>query len=480
MLVTGAAGYVGGQLIRRLLEKRHRVRAMARDGGRLRTRLRRHQVEVVEADPLKAETLPPALADIGTAFYLIHSMTGGPGFRQRDITAARHFAQAADAAGVDRIIYLGGLGNPDTDLSEHLQSRHETGCALRESGVPVTELRAAVIVGSGSVSFEMVRNLTERLPVMICPRWVFTKAQPIAIDDVLQYLVAAAEKPEAAGRIIEIGGADALTYGEMMIRYGRLRGLRRMLIPVPVLTPRLSSYWVHWVTPVRAAYARPLIEGLRNEVIVRDTEAATLFPEIHPVDYETAVRTALQELRPEHFVAMMRHWPKPQKDVELTTREGMIVERRHLTIQAPAENVYGVFSSLGGKRGWLCLNWAWRLRGLVDRMVGGVGLRRTRPDRAQLRENDVVDFYRVQAVEENSFLRFHVEMKLPGEGWVQFEAKTVEEGRSELIQTLFFAPRGLLGLAYWYLLYPAHRLVFTCMLQRIARQAQTPRPPNRT
>jgi hypothetical protein len=322
----------------------------------------------------------------------------------------------------------------------------------------------------------MVRHLTERLPVMICPQWVFTRAQPIAIDDVVRYLVAALEKPEAAGQTIEIGGADVLTYGQMMTGYGRVRGLRRLLIPVPVLTPRLSSYWVHWVTPVRAAYARPLIEGLRNEVVVRDNKAATLFPEIVPVGYETAVRRALGELRADHFADLMAARDL-KKSVDLTTQEGMIIERRRLTVDAPAARIYRVFSSLGGRKGWLCFNWAWRLRGLIDRALGGVGLRRGRPVREHLREGDVVDFYRVEAVEENALVRFRVEMKLPGAGWVQFEARPLADDRARLAQTVFFAPRGLFGLLYWYVLYAAHRVIFTCMLRRIAAEAENHSPP---
>jgi hypothetical protein len=292
---------------------------------------------------------------------------------------------------------------------------------------------------------------------------------------------AALEKPEAAGQTVEIGGADVLTYGEMMTQYGRVRGLRRFLIPVPVLTPRLSSYWVHWVTPVRAAYARPLIEGLRNEVIVRDDKAASLFPEIVPTDYETAVRRALSELRADHFADAMERrkgvrslFSAAEKEDRTPYRiqEGMIIERRRLTVNAPAERLYRVFSSLGGKKGWLCMNWAWRLRGLIDRTLGGVGFRRVRPDRDHLQAGDIVDFYRVETVTEGTLVRFHVEMKLPGEGWVQFEGRPLDDQRSQLIQTVFFAPKGLFGLLYWYVLYPPHWVIFTCMLKRIAAEAE--------
>jgi uncharacterized protein YbjT (DUF2867 family) len=477
VLVTGATGYIGGQLVPCLLARGYSVRVMVRDADRLRARSWSEQVEVVQADPLHPETLPPALTGVAKAFYLIHSMTGGADFRRRDIEAARNFARAARQAGVNRIIYLGGLGDPEAGLSEHLRSRHETGAALREAGVAVTEFRAAVIVGAGSVSFEMVRNLTERLPVMICPRWVFTRVQPIAVDDVLEYLAAALETPAGASEIIEIGGADVLTYGAMMTGYGRVRGLPRFLIPVPVLTPRLSSYWVHWVTPVKAAYARPLIEGLRNEVVVRNDKARKLFPDIHPIGYETAVRRALEGLRAECFARRLGQifdlGTTPGKTWHFMMQEGMIVERRRREVQTPAASVYRVFSSLGGEKGWLCVTWLWRLRALLDGLIGGVGLRRTRPNRAQLQPGDALDFYRVEAVQPDRLVRLHVEMKLPGDGWVQFQAQPQDQERCELTQTVFFAPKGLLGLLYWYLFYPAHALIFSCMLKRIGLQAET-------
>ncbi|UCD49243.1 MAG: DUF2867 domain-containing protein [Phycisphaerales bacterium] len=483
ILLTGATGYIGGQLAPRLLAKGYAVRAMVRTLPAEESRPWQDQVEFVEADPLRPETLPAALRDIQTAFYLIHSLTGGPAFRERDISAARRFGRAAKDAGVERIIYLGGLGDDDAGLSEHLRSRHESGDALREAGVPVTEFRAAIIVGSGSISFEMVRYLTERLPVMICPRWVFTKVQPIAIDDVLAYLITALEEPETAGQIIEIGGSDILTYGDMMTRYGQVRRLRRFLIRVPVLTPRLSSYWIHWVTPIRAAYARPLIEGLRNEVIVRDDKARRLMPEIRPVDYATAVQRALSKLSAEHCGQTPDHFgSRPEistPTVECRGHEGMIIERRRLTAPAPAATVYRVISSLGGEKGWLCCNWLWRLRGWIDRVCGGPGLRRRRPQRSRLREGDIVDCYRVEKAEENRVLRFRIEMRLPGEGWLQFQVQPLEEERSELALTVFFAPRGLAGLIYWHALYPIHSLVFSRMLQRLAREAETSRctPP---
>ena len=295
-LVTGATGYIGGRLVKFLLDNGYAVRVLVRDPTRLQDQAWVDKVDVLQGDVLDPETLSPAMNGVTVVYYLIHSMTGNEDFHKRDLIAADNFGNAAKSAGVERIIYLGGLGDPEADLSEHLKSRQATGLSLANSGVPVTELRAAIIVGSGSISFEMIRYLTERIPIMVCPRWVFTRVQPIAIQDVLAYLTEAMEVKESSGRIIEIGGADVMTYADMMMGYAKQRGLRRYIIPVPVLTPGLSSYWVHWMTPIPASIARPLIEGLRNEVVVRDDTAKKLFPDIHPVDYATAVRSALERL----------------------------------------------------------------------------------------------------------------------------------------------------------------------------------------
>jgi len=476
VLVTGATGYIGGRLAPRLLEAGYRVRVLARDPSRLQGREWLYQVEVARGDVLKAETLPAAMAGVDVAYYLVHSMSDTADFHQRDLAAARNFAEAARAAGVQRIIYLGGLGDPNADLSHHLRSRQATGQALREAGVPVTEFRAAVVVGSGSVSFEMIRYLTERIPVMICPRWVYTRAQPISIRNVLDYFVAALNTPESVGRIIEIGGTDVLTYGEMMIGYAEVRGLRRWLLPVPVLTPRLSSYWVHLVTPIPAAIARPLIQGLRNEVVVRDDSARQLFPDVEPIDYRTAVRHALADLDAGSVeTAWSDALVTSQGDaapVALATQQGMIIEQRRRIVTAPADQVYVVFAGLGDRRGWLYANWAWRLRGVIDRLVGGVGLRRGRRDPNDVRVGDAVDFWRVEEVVSERKLRLRAEMKAPGRAWLQFEAQPQSDGRTVLLQTAFFAPKGLFGLLYWYLLYPIHRLIFSGMIRRIAQRAE--------
>jgi uncharacterized protein YbjT (DUF2867 family)/uncharacterized protein YndB with AHSA1/START domain len=472
LLVSGATGYVGGRLVPLLLEAGYQVRLLVRDPDRLQGRPWLPDVEVAQGDVLQPESLAAAMDGVDSAYYLVHSMSGSHDFHERDLLAARNFGAAARVAGVGRIIYLGGLGDPATDLSPHLRSRQETGEVLRESGVPVTEFRAAVIVGSGSISFEMIRYLTERLPMMIGPRWLYTKVQPIGIRNVLQYLVACLETPESLGQIIEIGGADVLSYSEMMTGYARVRGLRRWLIPVPILSPRISSHWVHWLTPIPAAIARPLIEGLRNEVVARNGKARELFPQVEPLTYETAVHLALARLEAGQVETS---WSdalfSSQQDVvpvRFTTQEGMMIERRQRVVDAPAETVFKAFTGLGGNRGWLVFNWAWRLRGILDRLVGGVGFRRGRRDPDEVRVGDALDFWRVEAVEPDRLLRLRAEMKVPGRAWLQFEAEPLEANRTRLTQTAFFAPKGLSGLLYWYAIYPFHGPIFSGMITRLA------------
>lgn len=476
VLVTGATGYIGGRLIPSLLEAGYQVRILVRDPARLQGRPWLEQVEVVQGDVLQPDTLDAALARIDAAYYLVHSMRGGRDFHERDVFAARNFGAAAQTQGTQRIIYLGGLGDPDTDLSRHLRSRQQTGDTLRESGVPVTEFRAGVIVGAGSLSFEIIRNLTERLPMMICPRWVYTQIQPISIRDTLDYLVTALTVPESAGQIIEIGGTDVITYRDMMVGYARVRGLRRFLIPVPVLTPHLSSYWVHWMTPISSDIARPLIEGLRNEVVVRNTVARQLFPNIQPISFDLAVGLALQQLKASEVeTSWSDSLVSSQSDripAVLATHEGMIIEQRQRIVNASAGAVFRTFSGLGAERGWLYLNGLWRLRGALDRLVGGVGFRRGRRHPDEIRVGDALDFWRVEAVEPDRLLRLRAEMKVPGLAWLQFRAEPVEGGHTRLTQTAFFAPKGLFGFLYWYVLYSLHRLIFSGLIRKLAARAE--------
>ncbi len=475
ILVTGSTGYIGGRLVPRLLEMGYRVRCLVRDPVRLQGRPWHGAVEIVAGDVLQPETLASAMREVQAAYYLVHSLGGGADFHQRDLSAAGYFGVAARAAGIERIVYLGGLAEASPELSEHLRSRQQTGDRLRSGGVPVTEFRAGVIVGSGSVSFEMIRYLTERVPVMICPRWVYTRTQPIGIREVLEYLTAALAVPESRGRILEIGGSEVVTYGEMMTLYAEARGLKRWMVPVPVLTPRLSSYWVNLVTPIPAVIARPLVEGLRNENIVRDPGARQLFPDIQPVSYRTSVERALAELQASKIETTwsdaLSTTPGAAQPIVLTTQEGMILEHRQRVVAASPAEIYQVFTGLGGKRGWFYMNWAWKIRGLMDWVIGGVGLRRGRRDPEGLRVGDALDFWRVEALEPGRMLRLRAEMKVPGKAWLQFQVTPQDDDRSLLSQVAFFAPRGLPGWLYWYALYPVHSLIFSGLINQIARRA---------
>ncbi len=476
ILVSGATGYVGGRLVPCLLQAGYRVRCFARDADRLADRPWRDAVEVVEGDALKADTLPPAMEDIDAAYYLIHSLGAGEDeFAERDRRAANNFGRAAEEKGVGRIIYLGGIQPKGARQSKHLQSRMETGDHLREWNVPVTEFRAAVIVGSGSLSFELIRYLTERVPVMICPTWVRTPTQPIAIRDVLKYLAAALDTPESTGKIIEIGGTDVLTYGDMFRIYAAVRGLHRPIINVPVLTPRLSSHWVGLVTPISTTIARPLIEGLDNEVTVDDAEKARrLFPDIEPISYEAAVRHALHRSAsgdiPTVWNSAMSSVPHESgMTQELETTEGLYKEIRQITVDAPPEPAFDVIERLGGETGWLYGNLLWKLRGFIDQLVGGVGFRKGRRHPTELRVGDTVDFWRVEALESNRLLRLRAEMKLPGRAWLQYEVTPTEEG-TLITQASFFEPKGLIGTLYWHLVALVHRWVFSGMLKALGRR----------
>ena len=476
ILVTGATGYIGGRLVPYLLDLGYQVRVLVRDPVRIQDRSWFNKVEVTTGDVLLPETMPAAVDGISAAYYLIHSMSSGEDFHLRDLKGAENFGVAASTAGLEQIIYLGGLGDYESDLSKHLKSRHETGQALSKAGVPVTEFRAAVIVGSGSISFEMIRYLTERIPIMVTPRWVYTRTQPIGISDVLNYLEAALNVPESKGQIIEIGGADVVTYGEMMMGYAKTRGLSRKMIPVPLLTPKLSAYWVHWMTPVSAEIAHALVEGLRNEAIVNNPSARQLFPNILPLDYNSAVKAALAGLNAgeveTRWTDALVSSQGSASPVVLKTQEGIIIERRELMINNGIDRVFEVVKSLGGDVGWLAFDWAWRLRGVIDRLYGGVGLRRGRRDPKDLRVGDAVDFWRVELLEPNKTLRLRSEMITPGDAWLQFDLESTKQGYTHLRQTAFFTPKGLLGLIYWYALYPIHSVVFSGLIGGIKNLAE--------
>jgi len=473
VLVTGATGYIGGRLVPRLIAAGHDVVCLVRHPGRVAGR-DWGDVEVLKGDVLDRASLDAAFRGVDVAYYLVHSMAEGErGFEERDRIAAKNFGDAASEAGVQRIIYLGGLGVDNNELSSHLASRQQVGDVLRESGVPITEFRAAIVVGSGSISFEMIRYLTERLPVMITPRWVTTRCQPISIENVLNYLTGCLGIPESVGRTFEIGGPDVLTYGDMMREYAAARKLRRFLIPVPVLTPRLSSYWVDLVTPIPASYSRPLIEGLRSEAIVHDQSARDVF-KIDLIPYAEAVRRALERTR---LGEVETYWAGAQvrvrAGVTTSSEKGMIVEERRVESKAPPQAVFNAFSGLGGKRGWLYADSLWKIRGLMDRLVGGVGMRRGRRNPDMLRPGDALDFWRVEAVEPGRAVRLRAEMRVPGSATLEFEAMPREDGGTLLIQTASFDPRGLAGLAYWYALYPIHQRMFSGMARAIVKRAES-------
>jgi len=474
ILVTGATGYVGGRLVPRLLREGLQVRCFVRSADRLRAQPWGDAVEVAVGDALEADTVRPAMENVDAAYYLIHSLGAGEDtFADRDRQAATNVRNAAEAAGVDRLIYLGGMRPKGDRQSEHLQSRIETGRVLREGAVPVTEFRAAQIVGSGSLSFELVRYLTERVPVMICPKWVRTPTQPIAIRNVLEYLVAALNRPESADEIIEIGGSDVLTYEDMFRMYAAIRGLKRTIVHVPFLTPRLSSHWVGLVTPIANRVARPLIEGLDNEVVVDDPSVArTLFPEVEPISYEAAVRLALRRAGSDEIPtvwnsAVSSAPPSPDRSAHLDTTEGLYREVRRTHVDAPCGAAFDAMCELGGETGWLYGDALWRLRGWIDQLVGGVGYRQGRRDETQLRVGDAVDFWRVETLEEGRLLRLKAEMKLPGRAWLQFEVDGKEEAGCCLTLTVFFEPKGLLGTLYWHLVRPVHGLLFSGLLRTL-------------
>ncbi len=471
ILVTGATGYVGSHLVPALLDRGYPVRCLVRRSGKLRSFAWASRVEIVEGDVEDVEAVRAALKDIDVAFYLVHSLSTRD-FERRDAVISEQFGRIARQQRVSQIIYLGGLGDERKRLSRHLYSRHETGQLLRMGGVPVLELRSAVIIGSGSFSFEIMRYLTERLPVMICPRWVRTRLQPIAISDVISYLTAALKLP-STNEIVEIGSPDVADYMAMMRYYAELRGLRRFMLVVPVFTPELASYWVGLVTPLPASVARLLIEGLRHDLLVlRPEPALRLFPGVHPMSWRQAMRRAVEgyglEGDPEGF------WQAVGGDREETGmrwERGRIVEVRKRLVSADAETVFSVISQLGGEAGWLYADVLWRLRGLLDALIGGVGMRRGRPDRP-LRVGDAVDFWRVDAVEPPKLLRLKAEMRLPGEAWLQFRIIPRSDDKSTLVQTAVFEPRGLPGLLYWYAMLPFHALIFMGLCSAIAKRAE--------
>jgi uncharacterized protein YbjT (DUF2867 family) len=471
VLLTGATGYVGGRLLPLLEARGLTVRCLARRPEHL-SGLIGSATTVVAGDVLDPASLPPALRGVETAYYLVHSMGSASGFEEQERLGASNFAAAARSAGVRRIVYLGGLGSEREDLSPHLRSRHEVGRLLRASGVPTIEFRASIVIGPGSLSFEMIRALVERLPVMVTPRWVRVLAQPIATDDLLQYLLAALDLPFPDSRVFEIGGADRVSYGALMREYARQRGLRRWMIPVPILTPRLSSLWLGLVTPLYARIGRKLVDGIAHPTVVRDDAALHAFP-VRPRGVRAAIADALrgEDLAfagPRWFDAVSSAGPaRSWAGVRFGNR---IMDTRSLQVPVPPRQAFAPIAGIGGATGWYAYDWLWRLRGSLDLLVGGVGMRRGGPGAAHLRPGAALDFWRVDDYQPDRLLRLGAEMKLPGRAWLEFEVKPHESG-STIRQTAVFDPIGLTGLLYWYVLYPFHRLVFDGMLRGIAQRA---------
>lgn len=463
VLVTGATGYIGGRLIPQLLGKGYEVRAFVRDRERLRGKKWFSRIEIVEGDLDKPETLAKAFENIDAAYFLVHAMYEGDDFAEREKKYAENFA---GAAGDRKLIYLGGL-LPEDATSEHLKSRAAVGEILRRGG-NTTEFRAGPIIGSGSASFEMTRYLTERLPVMIVPRWVKNEIQPIGIRNVIEYLTAALEKP-ALG-VVEIG-ADVQTFRSMMMIFARVRGLSRIIIPVPVLTPLLSGLWVGLITPIPNSLAVPLVKGIIEPILADTAKAQANFPQIELMSYEAAVKLALEKI--EHNAIETRWTGSLGKNqtYRFEDKEGLMKEIRTVETDASAESLFKSFTSIGGDNGWLAWNWAWKLRGWMDSLLGGPGLKRGRRHPTEVQVGEALDFWRVEDLKENSYMLLRAEMLLPGQAWLKFEA-IKKGGKTQLVQTAIYAPKGLPGLLYWYGSYPAHFFLFDQMANRIAQGAE--------
>lgn len=473
ILLTGASGYLGGRLLHVLEKSGAEVRCMARRPDLLVSRVA-PETEVVYGDLLKPESLAKALAGIETTFYLVHSMGSQGDFEAEDRRAATAFAAAAKAAGVRRIIYLGGLGE-GSDLSRHLASRQEVGRILRESGVQTIEFRASIIIGSGSLSFEMIRALVHKLPVMITPKWVGSLAQPIAIEDVVEYMVAAIHHEGARSEVYEIGGADKASYRDIMAEYARQRGLRRYFITVPVLTPRLSSLWLGLVTPIYARVGRKLIDSLSNDTVAHDDKALKAFA-VRPRGLAEAIKRAFAN---EDRAFAQTRWsdalsssgsPAAWGGVSVGSR---IIDSRTIDVAVSPERAFAPIRRIGGRTGWYHSTFLWQLRGWADLLVGGPGMRRGRRDQDTPAVGDALDFWRIEEFESNRVLRLFAEMKIPGRAWLQFEVEPLDGG-CRIRQTAIFEPRGLGGSLYWYILYPIHKMIFAGMLRRIGELAAVP------
>ncbi|MEJ6760447.1 MAG: SDR family oxidoreductase [Candidatus Planktophila sp.] len=479
-LITGASGYVGGRLVRELLNEKKKVRIFVRNAKKIRGQSWANDVEIIEGNANNSQDLDRALDGVHTAYYLLHSINVSTDFGDIESAMARGFALASERAKIQQIVYLGGIAN-DENRSRHLTSRMNTGTQLASTTIPVLELRAGIIIGSGSASFEMLRHLTHRLPIMTTPKWVSNRTQPIAIRDVLYYLCSAANLAKPENRICDIGGPEVVTYAEMMQRFAHISGLRkRIIIQVPVLTPKLSSLWIGFVTPVPISLARPLVESLISEVVADPAKSAK---EIIPVPSDglltvsQAIHLALTrtaensvDTRWSDAAFPMAPWQKAQSDPDWAG-ELTLKDHREFLTDIPVKYLWEQIEGIGGDRGWFGSGWLWYLRGLIDRMMGGVGIRRGRRDPHRLRVGDSLDFWRVEAHEPEKHLRLYAEMILPGKAWLEFNLSEVD-GKTLLSQDALFEPRGLGGQIYWYLVSPFHLFIFPTMVRNIVKAAR--------
>ncbi len=476
ILVTGASGYIGGRLVSELLGAGHTVRCLARTPAKLYDNPWYDDVEVVQGDVSDPDSTRSALDGMDAAYYLVHSIGEGDDWEDFERECATVFRDAAQAVGLGQIIYLGGLGRDDEDLSEHLESRHEVGRILASGDVPCTELRAAVIIGSGSASFEMLRNLVEVLPAMTTPRWVETPCQPIAVRDILYYLVGVLGDVRAHGQVYEVGGPDVLTYRQMMQAYAKVAGLRRrIIVPVPVLSPYLSGLWVGLVTPIPPSLARPLIMSLVNDVRVHDNRIRDLLPR-ELLSYEEAVELALRRVNDLNVATSWRdahvQTPADPLPTDPDWAGGTVVEdAQDIYIDATPEDVFATVVGIGGSRGWFSPLFLWQVRGAIDLLFGGIGPRRGRRHPEEVGVGDVVDYFRVEAVEPPKLLRLRAEMKMPGDGWLEFHIMPEGSG-ARLTQRARFHPRGLPGRLYWYSLLPFHAIIFKQMQNKMKAAAE--------
>ncbi|MBI4388058.1 MAG: SDR family oxidoreductase, partial [Candidatus Omnitrophica bacterium] len=461
ILLTGATGYVGGRLLKKLESHHYVVRCLARHPEYLKNKIV-SSTELFQGDLLDENSLEKAMVGVEIAYYLVHSMGTKGVFEEEEKRSASNFALAARKAGIKKIIYLGGIGRGQR-LSPHLKSRQQVGDVLRESGIVVVEFQASIIIGSGSLSFEMIRSLMERLPIMTTPKWVNVLAQPIAIEDVIEYLIEALQIPMSKSEIFEIGGPDKVSYLDLMKEYGRQRGLKRLIIPVPVLSPRLSSLWLGLITPIYARVGRKLIESIRHETTVHNNNASQVFS-VRPMPIQEAIRRAFKNEESE-FAAT--RWSDA---ASLGTKQNWggvrfgnrLIDTRRCEVPVLCGKAFAVIQRIGGKNGWYFVDWLWKFRGFLDLLIGGVGMKRGRKDPEKLDIGDVVDCWRVEQYVPNQSLRLVAEMKLPGRAWLDFEVSATQNGCC-ITQTAMYDPVGLLGLAYWYLIWPFHQLVFSGM-----------------